>query len=42
MTEQIFRETLKLPRNGPAGQERLSYWIRRGDLLIIFVQTLWR
>jgi hypothetical protein len=41
MSEQIFRETLDAPRNGPIGQERLSYWIRRGDLLIVFVHTLW-
>jgi hypothetical protein len=32
---------LDLPRNGPAGQDELSYWIRRGDLLIVFVHTLW-
>jgi hypothetical protein len=41
MSESVFREVLDLPRNGPAGQEGLSYWIRRGDLLIIFVNTLW-
>jgi hypothetical protein len=41
MSEQIFRETLNLPRNGPPGQEGLSYWVRRGDLLIVFVHTLW-
>src|SRR5262249_32613958 len=27
--------------NGPVGQEGLSYWVRRGDLLMIFVHTLW-
>jgi len=40
MSEQVFREMLNLPRNGPAGQEGLSYWIRRGDLLMVFVHTL--
>jgi hypothetical protein len=41
MSENMFREVLKLPRNGPPGQEGLSYWVRRGDLLLIFVHTLW-
>jgi hypothetical protein len=41
MSEAVFREVLDLPRNGPAGQEGLSYWIRQGDLLIVFVHTLW-
>jgi len=41
MSEQVFREVLGLPRNGPAGQEGLSYWVRRGDLLLVFVNTLW-
>lgn len=41
MSEGIFREVLKLPRNGPRGQEGLSYWVRRGDLLMVFVHTLW-
>jgi hypothetical protein len=41
MSEAVFREVLDLPRNGPVGQEGLSYWIRRGDLLIVFVHTLW-
>ncbi len=41
MSEAVFREVLDLPRNGPTGQEGLSYWIRRGDLLIVFVHTLW-
>jgi hypothetical protein len=40
MSEEIFRTTLKLPRNGPAGQEGLAYWVRRGDLLIVFTHTL--
>lgn len=42
MSEQVFREVHPhLPRNGPVGQEGLSYWIRRGDLLLVFVHTLW-
>jgi hypothetical protein len=41
MSEAVFREVLDLPRNGPEGQDGLSYWIRRGDLLIVFVHTLW-
>jgi hypothetical protein len=42
MSEAVFREMLgHLPRNGPPGQEGLSYWIRRGDLLLVFVNTMW-
>ncbi|WP_027315579.1 metallophosphoesterase family protein [Microvirga flocculans] len=41
MSEVVFREVLDLPRNGPPGQEGLSYWVRRGDLLLVFVHTLW-
>jgi hypothetical protein len=41
MSEAVFREVLNLPRNGPPGQEGLSYWIRRDDLLMMFVHTLW-
>jgi GNAT superfamily N-acetyltransferase len=42
MSEQVFREVhAHLPRNGPPGQEGLSYWVRRGDLLLVFVHTLW-
>lgn len=42
MSERVFRETLAhLPRNGPPGQEGLSYSLRRGDLALIFVHTLW-
>jgi hypothetical protein len=41
-SEAIFRELLAdLPRNGPPGQEGLSYWVRRGDLLLVVVNTLW-
>ncbi|MBK5656589.1 MULTISPECIES: metallophosphoesterase [unclassified Bradyrhizobium] len=41
MSEAVFREVLKLPRNGPPGQEGLSYWVRRDDLVMVFVHTLW-
>jgi hypothetical protein len=41
MSEDVFREVLDLPRNGPRGQEGMSYWVRRGDLLLVFVHTLW-
>ena len=42
MSEDVFREVHNhLPRNGPPGQEGLSYWVRRGDLLLVFVHTLW-
>jgi hypothetical protein len=41
MSEAVFREVLKLPDNGPPGQEGLSYWVRRDDLLMVFVHTLW-
>ena len=41
MSEAVFAEVLDLPRNGPPGQEGLSYWVRHGDLLLVFVHTLW-
>lgn len=41
MSEAVFREVLDVPRNGPRGQEGLSYWVRRADLLLVFVNTLW-
>ena len=41
MSEAVFREVLKLPLNGAPGQEGLSYWICRDDLLMVFVHTLW-
>jgi hypothetical protein len=41
-SERVFREVLAhLPRNGPPGQEGLSYYVRREDLLLVFVNTLW-
>ncbi len=39
MSERVFADTLGLPRNGPSGQEGLAYVVRRGDLLLIFVNT---
>lgn len=41
MSEAVFRDVLGMPRNGPPGQEGLSYWVRRGDLLLVVVHTLW-
>ncbi|GGJ29801.1 metallophosphoesterase family protein [Neoroseomonas lacus] len=41
MSEAVFRDVLALPPNGPPGQEGLSYWVRRGNLLLVFVHTLW-
>jgi hypothetical protein len=42
MSEAVFKKVLgHLPRNGPRGQEGLSYFVRRDDLLMIFVHTLW-
>jgi hypothetical protein len=41
MSEIVFADVLGMPRNGPAGQEGLSYWVRHGDLLLVFVHTAW-
>lgn len=42
MSEAVFATMLAhLPRNGPVGQEGLSYFVRRGDLLMVFVHTMW-
>lgn len=41
-SEAVFRRVLAhLPHNGPPGQEGLAYFVRREDLLLIFVNTLW-
>ncbi len=41
-SEAVFRDVLSyLPGNGPAGQEGLSYFVRRDDLLLVAVNTLW-
>lgn len=40
MSERVFAEMLpNLPRNGPAGQEGLAYFVRRGDLLLVIIHT---
>ncbi|OWU85201.1 hypothetical protein ATO6_09200 [Oceanicola sp. 22II-s10i] len=40
-SEAVFAEMLPhLPRNGPEGQAGLSYVVRRGDLVMVFVHTL--
>jgi hypothetical protein len=41
MSEAVFREVLGMPRNGPPGHAGLSYFVRRGDLLMVFIHTLW-
>ncbi|MDI1263073.1 MAG: metallophosphoesterase [bacterium] len=41
MSEAMFREILGLPDNGPPGQSGLSYFVRRGNLLMVFAHTLW-
>lgn len=41
MSEAVFRSVLDLPNNGPPGQAGLSYLVRRGDLLMVFINTLW-
>lgn len=41
MSSRVFADMLDyLPRNGPPGQEGLSYSVRRGDLLLVFVNTM--
>lgn len=41
LSERVYREVMQhLPGNGPPGQERLTYYVRRNDLLLIFVNTL--
>lgn len=43
MSERVFAEVHShLPRNGPPDQQGLSYWVRRGDLLLVAVHTGWR
>ena len=42
VSEEVFKDVLAhLPRNGPRGQKGLSYFVRRDDLLLVFVNTLW-
>lgn len=41
-SERVFRDVLAhLPQNGPPMQRGLSYFVRRGDLLLVFVNTMW-
>lgn len=41
-SEAVFREVLAhLPQNGPPDQVGLSYFVRRQDLLLVFINTLW-
>ena len=41
MSERVYAEVMThLPANGPIGQERLTYAVRRGDLLMVFVNTM--
>lgn len=41
MSERVYAEVMThLPTNGPVGQERLTYAVRRGDLLMVFVNTM--
>jgi hypothetical protein len=38
--EAVFREIHSdIPLNGPGVQQRLSYWIRQGDFLYVFINT---
>ena len=43
MSNRVFADVLSyLPRNGPQDQLGLSYFVRRGNLLMIFVNTLFQ
>ncbi|WP_244846185.1 hypothetical protein [Mesorhizobium sp. L-8-3] len=42
MSEAVFREVLGLPGNGPPDQIGLSYFVRRDDLLMVFVNSFRR
>ncbi|HEX8373225.1 MAG TPA: hypothetical protein VF585_10625 [Chthoniobacterales bacterium] len=38
--DRIFPETFpEIPRNGPPGLEGLAYWVRRGNLLLVFLHA---
>lgn len=42
MSERVFADVMShLPSNGPDDQQGLSYFVRDGDLLFVFVHTLW-
>lgn len=41
MSARVFADVLKhLPQNGPADQKGLSYFVREGGLLMVFINTL--
>ncbi len=40
-SEEVYRRVMAhLPANGPPDQHRLAYYVRRGDLLLVAVNTL--
>ena len=40
VAEAVFREIhADIPQNGPDDQKGLSYWVRQGDVLCVFVNT---
>lgn len=42
MSERVFADVMAhQPRNGPADQQGLSYFVRDGDLLLVVVNTCW-
>ncbi|MGD8307066.1 MAG: metallophosphoesterase [Ignavibacteria bacterium] len=41
MSEKVYQQVMKhLPQNGPSGQERLMYYVRRDDFLLAFLNSL--
>ena len=42
MSERVYADVMShLPANGPGDQQHLSYFVRRGTLLMVFVNTMW-
>lgn len=42
VSEAVFHQVMAhLPQNGPPGQEGLTYYVRRNDLLLVFVNTMY-
>ncbi len=37
--EDVYRQNLNMPVNGPSNKKGLAYYIRQGDLLVITVET---
>jgi hypothetical protein len=37
--EDVYRENLKMPANGPENKKGLAYYVREGSLLVITVET---